>query len=568
MLYLAEIHKKPGFMAAKTALKLLARKQSEHNWNPVPGEELVPFEAGNDYNQGVLVLVELDTNQNIKNVQDATRQLVGILKNFSRMREKFKTQEEEIEGWKQSLIYQSQELTRREVDMEARAEELQQLELESQKIEQQCQEFEASRDQILQLKEQLEGDRQQLEEAWGRLQVAQRQLDTAQTASLSDEQVQQIESLLQRLEGAFGGTATSAIAVVEEQQAHFNRYWQTLEQERSQAQQLQDRFDENLRNLEQAWQEWRQTQGTLEDEQLELKMQDKLIEVKSESLTFLTTQLQAQADIAQALHTVRDGFTGSAAVNLQALRSMSLDDLVETVERLQKELDKLSSFVGDQEEELELQQETIQELEAQVEQASEYDRLTLAGDLEQEQQQYRLLNETLEGQRKTLQEREGVLHLHQDILNQRQKGKGSQGRQSIEVKLEPILQQLETQEEEGDQQIQVLKNEIARLQVAAQNSETDFRQQMVEQQNRRSQLETQEQELNEQRMTVAQQWGRVKMLEEVLQPLQDVVDATRNQVSENGNGASPQDGSPQEAVAELKHVLMALGQAPDLAPAT
>ncbi|MGB7416207.1 MAG: pilus motility taxis protein HmpF [Thermosynechococcaceae cyanobacterium] len=561
MLYLAEINKKSGFMGAKTELKLLARKQSEHNWVPVPGEEILSFDSGNDYNQGVLVLVELDANQNVKNVQDATRQLVGILKNFSRMRERFKTQEEEIEGWKQSLIYQSQELTRREVDMEARAEELQQFEAESQKIAQQRQEFEESRDQILQLKEEIEGDRQQLEEAWGKLQSAQRDLDTTQSASLSDDQVHHIEALLQTLEAAIAGG--SDLGVIEQQQAHFNQYWQTLEQERSQVQQQQDSLTGQLQELEQSWQSWHQAQGSVDEAQLEFRVQERLLEAKSESLTFLTTQLQAQADVGQALQMVRDGFTGSKSVNLQSLRSMSLEELDETVGRLQKELDKLSSFVNDQEEELELQQQTIQELEAQVEQASEYDRLSLAGDLEQEQQQYRLLNETLEGQRKTLQEREGVLHLHQDILSQRQKGKGSRARQSVEVKLEPILQQLEAQQEEGDQQIQVLKNEIARIQVSAQNAEEVLKDQLAKQQSWKQQLEAREQDLNQQRGAVAQQQERVKTLEEILQPLQDVIDSVR---TSNGNGSAPQ-GNVKETVAELKQVLMALGKVPDLAPA-
>jgi chromosome segregation ATPase len=565
VLYLAEVNKKSGFMGAKTELKLLARKQSEHNWVPVPGEEVLAFDSGNDYNQGVLVLVELDSSQNIKNVQDATRQLVGILKNFSRMRERFKTQEEEIEGWKQSLIYQSQELTRREVDMEARAEELQQFEAESQKIAKQRQEFEESRDQILQLKEQLEGDRQQLEEAWGKLQTAQRDLDTAQTASLNDEQVQQIEALLQQLEDsiAHGG---AGLNIIEQQQTHFNQYWQSLEQERSQAQQQQDTLTEQIQELEQAWRSWHQAQEAVDEAQVEFRLQEKLLEAKSESLTFLTTQLQAQADVGQALQMVRDGFTGSKSVNLQTLRSMSLDDLAETVGRLQKELDKLSSFVNDQEEELELQQQTIQELETQVEQASEYDRLSLAGDLEQEQQQYQLLNETLEGQRKTLQEREGVLHLHQDILSQRQKGKGSRARQSVEVRLEPILQQLEAQQEEGDQQIQVLKNEIARIQVSAQNAESTLKEQLAKQQSWKDQLNAREQDLNQQRAAVAQQQERVKTLEEVLQPLQNVIDSARES-SSNGNGSASQ-GSVQETVSELKQILMALGKVPDLAPAS
>jgi myosin heavy subunit len=204
VLYLAEVHKKTGFMGVKTELKLLARQQSEQNWSTLPGEEMIPVEIANDYNAGVLVLVELDNNQQVKKIQDANRHLVGILKNFSRMREKFRTQEEEIEGWKQSLIYQSQELTRREVDIEVRSEELQQLESESQKIEAQLQEFEAIRAQILELKEEIERDRQQLEEAWGKLHSAQNQHDQDRKTALSDDQVQHLETLIGRLESTLG----------------------------------------------------------------------------------------------------------------------------------------------------------------------------------------------------------------------------------------------------------------------------------------------------------------------------------------------------------------------------
>ena len=89
MLYLAEVLKKTGFMGAKTELKLLARQQSDQNWVALPGDELISTDAANDYGSGVLVLVELGANNQIQGIQDATRQLISILKNFSKMKEKF-----------------------------------------------------------------------------------------------------------------------------------------------------------------------------------------------------------------------------------------------------------------------------------------------------------------------------------------------------------------------------------------------------------------------------------------------------------------------------------------------
>ena len=125
------------------------------------------------------------------------------------------------------------------------------------------------------------------------------------------------------------------------------------------------------------------------------------------------------------------------------------------------------------------------------------------------------------------------------------------------------MQQLESEQEEGEQQVQMLKNEIARIQVSMQTAEETLQQQIAAQQNKRSQIEAQEQQLNEQRATVAQHLGRVKALEEFLQPMQDTLDAMRNQTG-GDNGSS--GGAPNEAVAELKQILMALGKVPDLTP--
>lgn len=419
MLYLAEVHKKNGFMGTKTELKLVARKQSENDWNPIAREEFIAADAANDFNAGVLVLVELDSNQTPTSVQDATRQLVSILKNFSRMRDRFRTQEEEIEGWKQSLIYQSQELTRREVDMEARAEELQELEAEAQRIEQQRQEFEATRDQILQLKEQIEQDRQQLEEGWGRLQVAQREAQPG----LSDQQVHQIEALLTQLDGAFVnelGQPETILSRIEQQQSQLAGFWQTLEQDRHQAQEQQTAFEGAEAELKSSWQFWHQNQESLAQAKLELRLQEQTLSLQTDRQRFLNEQLQSQSRIYGSLRELK-GDTKNRLVDLRSLRNMPIEELDQTVEKLNQELVKLSSFVNDQEEELTYQKQTIETLETNIRNASEYDRLSLTGELEDERQHFRLLDETLEGQRQTLKEKEAVLYLHQDVLHQRKR---------------------------------------------------------------------------------------------------------------------------------------------------
>ncbi len=541
MLYLAEVHKKTGFMGAKTELKLLAQKQSEHNWSPISGEELLQADAANDYNAGVLVLVEMDGNQQFKSIQDATRQLVVILKSFSRMREKFKTQEEEIEGWKQSLIYQSQELTRREVDMEARAEEIQEWEAESQKIEQQRQEFEATRTQILQLKEQMEQDRQQLEEGWGRLQNAQNEAANG----LSDEQVHQIEQLLDQLDSDLSHGISNP-----EQLHHLQAAWQTLEQDRSQAQQQQATLDQKQSELQTAWQEWRQTQDSLAQTQLELKVQEQSVISKSEQKKWFSEQLLALSKICEQLNQIQGGVGDQA--DMQALREMPLEELEATVEKLNTELAKLSSFVNDQEEELNYQQQAITELEAKIQNASEYDQLSLTGELEDERQHFRLLDETLEGQRKTLKEREAILYFHQDILYQRKRSQQNQFHQTATLDLDPALQLAKAEREQQQQALERLNQELKDLESSLQITRTTIETTAAEQENKQTALRQQEQDLENQKNALAELWGKIKTAESLLQPIQHVL----GQTGEDEH----QSDSPVSALNELKQVFMAIGQ--------
>ncbi len=553
MLYLAEVHKKTGFMGAKTELKLLAQKQSEHNWSPISGEELLQADAANDYNAGVLVLVEMDGNQQLKSIQDATRQLVGILKSFSRMREKFKTQEEEIEGWKQSLIYQSQELTRREVDMEARAEEIQEWEAESQKIEQQRQEFEATRAQILQLKEQMEQDRQQLEEGWGRLQNAQNEAQ----AGLSDEQVRQIEQLLDQLDQAIAGGATNPdhlLANISQQHHQLNEAWRTLDQDQAHAQQQQAILDQQQSELQAAWQEWQHTQDSLAQTQLELKVQEQSFTLKSEQRNWLSEQLQAQTTLYQNLSQMQGGAGDQADVH--KLRDMPIEELEGTVDKLNKELVKLSSFVNDQEEELKYQQQAIEELEAKIQNASEYDQLSLTGELEDERQHFRLLDETLEGQRKTLQEREAILYFHQDVLYQRKRSQQNKFHQTATLDLAPVLELAKAEQAKHQQALDKLNHELSDLEASLQVTRNTVESTSIDQENKRNTLQQQEQDLENQKTTLAELWGKIKTSENLLQPTRDVLDALKGQMGAEGE----QDGPAVSTLNELKQVFMAIGQ--------
>jgi chromosome segregation ATPase len=567
VLYLAEVHKKTGFMGNKTELKLLAKQQSEQNWAMLPGEESVPADIANEYNAGVLVLVELDANQQVKKIQDATRHLVGILKNFSRMREKFRTQEEEIEGWKQSLIYQSQELTRREVDIEARAEELQQLETESHKIEEQRQEFEATRTQILELKEDIEGDRTQLEEAWGRLRSAQQQLSQdQQTSTLSDEQVQSLEDLMGRLEGSLlsGDILHQPLQTLRagggEQQAILQQFWNQMDQGRQDLERMQPELNQQSLDLDSAWKKWHEALETLHQLQIEARLQQETLTLKQTHQGFVSQQIQIQSDLEQSLQCLKKGISSDFNIDLEALRNQPLEALEATVEKLRQELEKLSRFVSDQEEELGLQNQTIEDLKTKMAKASEYDRMNIAADLEEEKQNYQFLEETLQGQRQTLGDRKSVLKLHQDVLNQR-KGIVSKDEPSFEKQVEPLLTKVAAQHQSLKSALQALEQELSDLQNTLGQTQSQVAERTATLERTRAELENQGSALNQRRTDLGQIHGRVEAFQQTLQPIQDHLNGWNESLDSLYSPLESAASQQQQIALELKQRILTLGQA-------
>lgn len=576
MLYLAEVVKKGGFRGGKAELKLLARQQSEQNWNALPSEELISAEEANKFNSGALVFVELSPSHQTQNIYEAARQLVGILQNFSRSREKFRAQEEEIEGWKQSLIYQSQELAHRELDFEARQEELQQLEEASEKLEQQRQETKATSEEAQRLQEEVERNRQELEGAWEHLRGEMRRLEedqNQQAKGLDDQQLWSIEELLNRLLGAMTsgesthGGLSFALEPIAQQQAVLDQHWQKLEQQRGSAQEHQAEVDLQVHNLETSWQAWQQSQRSLEQAQVELKLKEQALNLKDDYARTLARQVQAQADLYQKLSQLTGGTENEnlgEQVDIQALRTMSLEELTATVEALQKGLEGVFRFVHDQEEELALQQQAIEELQEKINQASEYDRLSLEGDLEFEQQSYQMLNETLVGQRRNLREREEILDKHRAVLLQRQ---GQPQKQENQLDLEPFLLQLAAQCQQQAKELQELESQAEQLRPSIQHSQETIEQQSRDQDAQRNELKQLELALQSQRSAVAELWGKTNAYQEILQPMQDGLNELRQKLTtlEAEPIQSQQGDEQRQVVEEIRRLVMALAQSPELA---
>jgi chromosome segregation ATPase len=542
VLYLAEVQKKTRVIgSSKVEFKLLACQRSENSWSAT-GEEVIPAPDDVNYNSGALVMVDLSANRQVQRHMEAGRQLVNILQNFSRLQEKFKTQEEEIEQWKQSLTYQSQELNRREMEMEARQEQLQQMEEDFERLEQQRQEIEAAREEANRLQEEFSRKTQELEGAWAHLdgekqRLEEQQEQIQQQPGLDRDQAQHIQELLHRISSTVTPTESVreqlnvSFEIVSQQQEALDHYWQGLEEQRSSAQQQQDEVNQQGQEIQECWQQWHQAQESLEQARAELGWQKSALDAKRDAIQALTSHVQQQTNLYEQTQQLAElsGAGPVARVDIEALEKKSLDQLQATVGELERELEKNSRFVSSQEEELSLQREEIEKLQAQIQQANEYDRLSLETQLADEQESYRMLNETLVGQRRNLQDREAVLKQHQVILARRQ-GMPVEDNQPSSVNLEPLLRQIDAIRQHQIQELQSLEEQVQQLQVSVDEAEQRVANQTQAQESALNDLKQLEQDWRAKSVAVAELWSKIGTYQEVLQPIQDSLNGLREKL--------------------------------------
>lgn len=128
MLHLAQVQNKEN--GGGVELRLLARQHSENSW-AVINPDNVPYTNVNSLQEGMLVLIELSDQREVLSVQNAKDWVldlvqqyltIGVSPNF------LKEEAERAEQWRQKLTLDSQDLTRRHLEMEARREQIQTLE--------------------------------------------------------------------------------------------------------------------------------------------------------------------------------------------------------------------------------------------------------------------------------------------------------------------------------------------------------------------------------------------------------------------------------------------------------
>ena len=156
MLYLAEVQNQE--ILGEISLQLLACQTSDDTWAILTEKSFLALpkdfaqnpinSATNVLNEGMLVLADIGENSKVLHIQAATNWVLELVEKYltTGFTPDFLHQEaQKAEGWRQSLTLQSQELSRRLIEVEARREQIQNLEA---KLQQEKQLLESSIDQL------------------------------------------------------------------------------------------------------------------------------------------------------------------------------------------------------------------------------------------------------------------------------------------------------------------------------------------------------------------------------------------------------------------------------------
>ncbi len=522
MLYLAEIQKqKGGFIgSSKAELRLLACQRTEQNWSAIQGDELVsaPEEASN-YNTGILILVDMNSNRQIQGqLREAGRHLVGILQNLSRQIEKYKKEADEIESWRQSLGLQSQQLQLRQEEIFNREEELEFTRGELERLTRESQHLEET------LKSSA-NELQEIASAREKLQAEQEILaQHKRGAGLSSHQVATMRSLVDKFQGG-----TSSLSAIELQEDLLQQHWAQLNQQQQEAAASIADLEKQQQLISEQKLELQHLQTTLEQSQTAWEVQQHALSIRQEYSRQLTDRIQLENENYQKILIMARGglavFT-SDKVNIEQIEKLPIEELESIAASLQKEVNQASNLVQLQEEELTEQQSFINKMEAEMADASAFDKLRLENELIDEQDGYHMLEQTLEGQRETLIDRQAILQAHISVLEYRQ-NQSAEGDNNWNQVLELLADQRQRQQEE----LQRSDIEIQYLQGVLEQTKTKVEIQVNEYLVKSEAVQKLEQELHYRQQNSVQVQAKVALYEDVIQPLQNHLQSLKDQLN-------------------------------------
>jgi chromosome segregation ATPase len=544
--YLAELQKSQAAfgLGGNSSVRLLARNTGENVWQPIANEQVLAVQDSSqakDFKDGQMIIAEVTGSNQVQSIQDASKKIVNILQAFSRSQDKYKSAEEEVEQWKQSLNFQSQELHRREQELEQKESELEQLDARRQEVEESEEKFLKERNEIEKLRKTIESERGQFE---------------AKAASLTGDQAKHIKTLISQLSTSFTNPDAlrdriySALDLINKRQEVLTKFWQNLDSLKNESEKQKGLLNKSTEELSARKNQWQQTQVALADAQAELKAQRGILKLQENNMAMSRVQLEAHIDLYEQTSNAIESFGGPGSMEMLSpeeenrLQSMSVEELESTIKSLQSDFDKLANYVSAQEDELAGFEGEIADLQSQVETSDQFARIELESNKEFAEEQYKLLEDSVMGTRRSMQERLSVLNLQKAILDRR---KGI----SVEVNpvqsLLPLLSQIESQKNRQDQELRKMESQIEAVRNYTQQQQEMLSKQTQEHLQQEQVIRTAETLQQERIRIVAELLGQISAQEQLLRPVQDIVDALRPQlaaavqdlgVMSNGNNSS------------------------------
>jgi chromosome segregation ATPase len=218
---------------------------------------------------------------------------------------------------------------------------------------------------------------------------------------------------------------------------------------------------------------------------------------------------------------------------------MPLGELQAIVESLEKEVARSVEFVHLEEEELQEKQAAIDELNAAIAQANEFDKLKLEADLAEERDGYDMLDRTLDGQRQTMKERQTFLQIHNRVLRQRQ-GHPPAGADAAQVDWEAILSLLEHQRQQQQSELTQVETEIQNLRTTLERAKASVEQQVNIYLSEAQAVQTLELQYQATKEVVAELNTKIELYQQTIQPLQQQIDEFKQQLGDLADAAGQQ----------------------------
>jgi len=557
--YLAELQKTQAAfgLGGNSSVRLLARNTGENVWQPITNDQVLSVQDSSqakDFKDGQMVIAEVTSSNQIQSIQDASKKIVNILQAFSRSQDKYKSAEEEVEQWKQSLNFQSQELHRREQELEQKELELEHLDTRRQEIEELEAKFAKERGEIEELRKSIESQRGQFE---------------AKSSALTLEQAEQIRNLIGQLSAnsanpdALREKLNGALDLLNKRQEVLTNFWQNLDVLKSEAEKQKSSLHKSAEELNTRKNQWQQTQIALADAQAELKAQRGILKLQENNMAMSRVQLEAQVALYEQTSHAIEAFGGPGSMEVlsaeeeQRLQSMPIEELESTIKALQADFDKLSNYVSAQEDELAGLEGEIADFQSQVEKADQFGRIELESNKEFAEEQYKLLEESVSGMRRSMQERVSVLNLQKAVLDRR---KGITVEASPVQSLMPLLAQIDAQRNRQEQELRKMEGQIEAVRNYTQQQQDALSKQAQDHLQQEQAIRTTESQHQDKIRTVAELLGQISAQEQLLRPVQDIVDVLRPQLEAavQDLGSSSNTNNSSQALTDLQSLVQNL----------